>query len=169
MLAGKNISIANDNPPSRKKEDEPSDFNFEIGSVNAKEGTFSYEREHLNHQNLTDINRFFLPNDGLELRGELVEGKSQVKVNGGSLSAFALAHYKDFNVVIRKNQDRGGLSAFFQNLMASLKMRKQNLESKNANRTGRATLKRERGQSIVSFILSGMKEAALKIPPKGDR
>jgi hypothetical protein len=120
-------------------------------------------------QNLAELNRLFGPNDGINLRGVLLEGRSSIKVRGPQLKASAYARFQDFGVKVKAHEERGGLSAFFQTLMASIKMGKQNVHGKAYVRTATASLARKPRQSLISFILNGMLQAAMKVASQGGR
>lgn len=118
-------------------------------------------------QDLVTLNAFLEPNDGVRLKGELLEGRGSVAIRGASLKASSYVRYKGLIVSIRKNEERGGLSAFFQTFLASVTMRKQNADSGNYDRTGEVELERKPKETVISFALRGMKEAAMKVPSRG--
>jgi len=64
---------------------------------------------------------------------------------------------------IKKSEERGGLSAFFQTFLASVTMGKQNAAGDGYDRTGSVELERKPKETIISFTLRGMKEGALMV------
>jgi hypothetical protein len=92
-------------------------------------------------QNLSELNHFFGPNDGIHLTGKLIRGRSEVQVLGEQLTSYVQALYRDFNVHVGKNKERGSLSAFFQNLLVSAKTEKQNVRGRDFDRTGQARIR----------------------------
>lgn len=117
-------------------------------------------------QNIAALNRFFVPNDGIEVGGELVEGKSQVSVRGTNLKATVYASYQNLNLMLKKNEERSLASAMLLNFVESLVIRRKNIKSPNYVRQSEVALAQQPQESIVSFILRGMKEAAIKVSVK---
>lgn len=118
-------------------------------------------------QDLSKLNPFFGPSEGIKLKGEVLEAHSSVTIRGELLNSSAYMRYRGFSVEIKKNEDRGALSAFFQSLMAGVIIGKQNSDGGNYDRRGAAELRRKPKESVAGFTLRGMKEAALKISAKG--
>lgn len=118
-------------------------------------------------QDLAALNAFFKPNDGVQLKGTLLEGRSSVAIRGAGLKASSYVRYKGLIVRIKKNEERSGLSAFFQTFLASVTMRKQNADGGNYDRTGEVDLERKPKETVISFALRGMKEAAMKVSSQG--
>ncbi len=119
--------------------------------------------------NLADLNRFFMPDDDVQLGGRLIHGRSAVSIRGRRLTASVYARFRGLDIKIRKNADRSALSAFFQNTLVSLKMGKQNVASDQFDRRGTVTLTRKPRQTVLSFILTGMRDASFKVASKGGR
>ena len=117
-------------------------------------------------QDLSALNVFFGPNDAILLHGALLEGRSSVAIRGERLNSSAYVRYRGLRVQIKKNDERGALAAFFQNLMASITMGRQNAEG-NYDRRGMADLERKPKETLVSFTLRGMKEAAMQVSTRG--
>ncbi len=123
----------------------------------------------INGQNLAELDPFFKPEDGIQLHGTILEGRSTVKVRGAGLSASAYVRYRGLSVKIEQNKRRSGLSAFFQSLLASVTMVKQNSDGGHYDRFGAADLQRKPKETVISFILRGMKVAAMEVSSKGSR
>ena len=123
----------------------------------------------INGQNLAELNPFLKPDDGIQLRGTILEGRSTVKVRGAGLRASAYVRYRGLGVKIKQNKGRSGLSAFFQSLVASVTIGKQNSDGGHYDRFGAADLRRKPKETVISFILRGMKVAAMEVSSKGSR
>jgi hypothetical protein len=120
----------------------------------------------LEGQDLADLSTFFSKNDGLYLKGHLVRGESSIQVEGARLKGWTLAQYRDFSVRFEANQERSPLGAFFSNLGATVALDGNNLKSKKRDQIREVELEREAEESLVSFILRGMKDAALDVASK---
>lgn len=118
-------------------------------------------------QDLGILNGFFTPIGGIKLEGNLIEVRGSAAIRGEHLASSVFMRYKGLSVNIRKNKERGGLSAFFQNLMSSLKVGKQNVNRGNFDRVGTVELERKPKETFISLTLRGMKEAAMKVSSRG--
>lgn len=114
-------------------------------------------------QDLAALNAFFKPNDAVQLKGMLLEGRSEVAIRGARLKASSYVRYKGLKVRIKKNEERGAFSAFFQTFLASVTMGKQNAAGGDYDRTGAVDLERKPKETLISFTLRGMTESALKV------
>ena len=120
-------------------------------------------------QDLAKMNRFFEVNDGVDLHGLLIDGLASVAIRGAGLTSAAYVRYSGLGVKFEKNKDRGSPSAFFQNLLASVMTGKQNVKGGKYDRRGAASLARKPKETLVSFALRGMKEAAMKVASQGGK
>lgn len=120
-------------------------------------------------QDLAALNPFFKPNDGVQLHGVLIEGRSAVEIRGAGLNASAYVRYRGLSVNIKKNEDRTALSAFFQNLLAAVTIGRQNIKGGEYDRLGMVDLERKPKETLISFTLRGMKEAAMKVSVRGPK
>ena len=114
-------------------------------------------------QNLADLNPFFKENAGVELTGQMLEGKGKAKVEGDTVEASVFARYKGFDLKLHKNGDRSGAAAFFTNLGISIATHEKNLEKERKDQKRGVTLQRESNEPVVGFILRALKEAALRV------
>jgi hypothetical protein len=119
--------------------------------------------------NLDNLNKYFQPNDGVSLAGNLLEGQSSVDVKGRYLAATAFARFEHFGVQIEKSEERNETSAALQTFLASLKLGKQNVDGQPYSRTGKANLLKKPEQSLISFILKGMQQAAMEVSAKAGK
>ena len=116
-----------------------------------------------NDQDLADLTPFFKENAGVNLEGILMKGHGKVKVRGPHLTATLLAEYRGLNIKLDKMYDRNEITAFFMNLGTAVAMGEKNVGKPKSDRQREVELEREEKESIVSFILRGLKEAALKV------
>jgi len=112
---------------------------------------------------LAEVNEYFFPSDAIKLSGKLHEGKAAVNVTGASLKSEVSVVYQGLDVIFSANRERSGATAFFSNLLRGLKIDDQNTTEPRYDQKRTAALQRKKGESIVSFILRGMKEAALEV------
>ncbi|MGE3262107.1 MAG: hypothetical protein AB7K68_10035 [Bacteriovoracia bacterium] len=110
-------------------------------------------------QRLPELNEYFTPIDGVELSGRVIQGNASAEVDGKLLSAWADIRYEKFDVRFLRTKQRGGLKAFLSNIVADLKLdpKKVTADSKSVG------IHRRPLESMVSFVLRGLKEAALKV------
>ncbi|MGZ3724084.1 MAG: hypothetical protein ACXVA9_14170 [Bdellovibrionales bacterium] len=114
-------------------------------------------------QNLEDLSVFFKPNAGVELLGTLTKGHSRSKLRGTHLSSWLFAEYKDFKLHVDKMYDRNDLQKFFTNLGSSIAIAEKNKDKPAEDKIKAVELNREKGESVVGFILRGLKVAALGV------
>jgi len=120
-------------------------------------------------QDLQGFNRFFQPTEGISLKGTLLEGRSETEIRGSRLNASVFLRYRGLELNIRKTKARSALSAYFQNLLASAALGKQNAENSGYDRSGTAKLERKQDETLAGFTLRGMKEAAIQVAKQGGR
>jgi len=113
--------------------------------------------------NLADVSQFFQTTDGVRISGILHEGRSSIKVRGRRLSGSARVKYDNLDVQLEKTKSRGAVSTFFSNLMKSFKLNPSSMDKRATDQAGRVELEREAGETLVLFILRGMREAAFKV------
>jgi len=109
---------------------------------------------------------FFLPEAGLKLSGLLHEGEAKVAIRENRAHSTVSATFEKLEFDVKPTPTRSGLQAFIANVVTSLGMGGQNLYDKPEDRKKTAELTREADESVIAFILRGMKEAALKIPTR---
>lgn len=114
-------------------------------------------------QDLSALTGFFKPNAGVELKGLLKRGHATTRMVGPRLTASLFAEFTDFELKVNKMYDRNGLQAFFMNLGTSIAMKEKNLKDAPEDKMKTVNLEREKDESIVSFILRGLKEAAIGV------
>lgn len=114
-------------------------------------------------QDLADLTPFFKENAGVILKGFMRQGHGHVDLEGRKLTATVWAKYEDLDVTLVKMYDRSEVAAFFINLGQAVAMETKNKDRPKSDQVRDVTIQREDKESIVSFILRGMKEAALKV------
>ncbi len=114
-------------------------------------------------QKLASVNPYFEPEEGVTLRGLLLSSRALVKVRGWRAEGNVEANYAGLAIKFHKNRHRGGLDALLLNLGAALKLDQANTEESRLERLGAVVTTRHPRESIVSFILRTMREAALRV------
>ena len=117
----------------------------------------------IQNQNLHDLSAFFEARGQIKMKGDLVEGKSNIQIRDKKLSGWVFTRYKDLGIIFEKNQTRSPSATFFANLLQSFKIHSSDLSSRPENQIRSIVLDRENGESIISFILHGMKNAVLHV------
>ncbi len=114
-------------------------------------------------QNLSDINSFFEFDDGIKLRGTLVQGRGLTAIRGTKLKASVEAKYLGLGIEFEKTKERSAIAAFFSNLIQSIKIDPSSIGEKPSDQVRSVEIECEPGETIMQFILRGMKDAALKV------
>jgi hypothetical protein len=117
----------------------------------------------VDEQSLATLSEFFKPNAGVELTGTLVKGHSLSKLRGAELTTSLYADYKDFKLKLDKMYDHNTVQTFFTNLGTTIAMREKNQSAPTDEKMTTVRSKREKGESLVSFMLRGLKEASLDV------
>lgn len=118
---------------------------------------------HLSEQNLSDLNAYFNYSDGITLAGMLYDGQTEIKIREKNLSGWVHANYKNLDIHFSKTKDRGSVATFFSNLVKSIKLDASDVGEPSSEQTRAVELQRKERESIINFILRGMKDAALKV------
>jgi hypothetical protein len=117
----------------------------------------------MTEQNLVDMSPFFETTDGIRLGGKLHKGRSLVKVRERKLTGWVQVQYDGLDVKYEETKSRGKISAFFSNLVNSIKLHPSSMGKNPADQTRDIELMREPREALIHFILRGMKEGALKV------
>ena len=117
----------------------------------------------LAEQDLSTLNPFLGPNDGIKLSGRIIEARGSAAIRGAGLKASVYARYRGLKIRIKKNEERSAFSAFLQTSLAPLTVGKQNADGGPYDRVGTAELERKPEETLSGFTLRGMKEAALQV------
>lgn len=115
------------------------------------------------NQDLSDLNIFLKPNAGVMLKGNLQKGIGFVNMNGKHETAKVNASYENLEVKVEPFVQRSELESYFTNIGASLAMKPENLTSSPQSQSRDVDTDRQEGESIVGFMLRGLKEAAIKV------
>jgi hypothetical protein len=121
----------------------------------------------MSEQNLNDLTPFFKKNAGVNLEGILTKGHAEVSVRGAQLHALVQIQYDGLKIKVDPNYDRSPTAAFFTNLATAVGVQKKNLDANPSEQIQPVDLTREAGETLVSFILRGIKEGALKVSTGG--
>lgn len=114
-------------------------------------------------QPLGKLNRYLYPDAAIRLSGMLVEGKAHVSVSDKHLQSSVEATYEGLKVEIDESAQRSAALAALMDFAAKVKTREKNSDEPRAAREERASCVRQPDESIVPFILRGMKEAAMAV------
>lgn len=120
-------------------------------------------------QDLNDLSLFFEPNAGVRLKGKIDEGLGMVSVKGDALKATDWIVYEDLDAKVLRGKEYSGFVAFFENLGLGLAMQQKNTELEKAEQTKSVELKQEANESLISFVLRGLKEAAMKVATRSNK
>ena len=114
-------------------------------------------------QDLGGMNRYFEPMDQIKLKGNLVRSEARLTSHGQGLEATVDVRYRGLDVEFLSGRERSGFSAFLGNLLKGLGLDDENIDEERSLARGQVSLARKAGESIVSFVLRGLKEAAMKV------
>ena len=114
-------------------------------------------------QNLADVSPFFQTTDGVRLAGKLLKGQSLIKVREKRLTGWVRAEYEGLDIKIEETKSRGKISAFFSNLVNSVKLHRSTTGKTPVDQTRGTELTRDPRETLIHFILRGMEEGALKV------
>lgn len=117
----------------------------------------------MTEQNLADVSPFFQTTDGIRLAGKLHKGQSLIKVREKRLTGWVQVEYEGLDLKIEETKSGGKISAFFSNLVNSIKLHRSTTGKKPTDQTRDAELIREPRETLIHFILRGMEEGALKV------
>lgn len=117
---------------------------------------------HVRDQDLADLTVFLKPNAGVELNGRIIEAAAKSRARGEQLNTRLNITFRDFNLKLDEMYDRSEVSAFFTTLGAALVLKKDNVGEPAPERSSTVDTRREKGESIVHFLLTGLKEASLE-------
>lgn len=111
-------------------------------------------------QNLDDLSIFLKDNAGVSLSGTLLRGETLLQVRDKNLRTFLLATYNHFDIQFDPMYDRNEITAFFMNFYSTILVNRKNT-AKNDPKREFVDITREPKESLVSFMLRGLKEAAI--------
>jgi hypothetical protein len=114
-------------------------------------------------QNLGDLSAFFMAEEGIRLKGVLKESHASVAIRERKLSAWVLAKYRDLGIQFHRIGSKGALAVFFTNLVTATQLNRTNIETLNKDQVRGVDLLRRTNETLIQFILRGMKDAALKV------
>lgn len=115
----------------------------------------------LHGQNLADINRFFMPAEGLRVQGRLIHGVAHVDLRGARLWSWVKATYQDLQLKVFPTDERSHITAFFQNLLQSTQLISSH-DVRKVSRPEQVEITREE-ETFLQFILRGLRDAALQV------
>jgi hypothetical protein len=114
-------------------------------------------------QNLADFSSFFEAGNGMKIEGTLLKGRGVAQVSDDQLEGSSEARYRNLKIHLGKTRDRGAIASFFQNLVQSVEIHSNDLDKKRPEQTRKVQLKRDPDEALISFVIRGLQQAALRI------
>ena len=115
----------------------------------------------LQHQPLAEMDPYFFNSDGVRLDGHLERATATMRIRNGVLSGDLAARYHDLAVHFAKTAERSAIGAFFSEAAERMALRSEQPPPDTAAPAAAAfRVVRTRGDSIINFLLSGLKPAA---------
>jgi hypothetical protein len=115
----------------------------------------------LQHQALSELDPYFFENDGVRLEGVLERATTTMHIRRGILSGELAGRYRDLVVHYYPTTDRSRVGAFFTETLQKVLI--QRTQGHVNPVSERFSVTREPDQSVINFMLSGLKPAARKI------
>ena len=120
----------------------------------------------LENQNLTDLNTFFTPNDGVELKGLMIHVLAKLKTRGDTTKSHVEATYRDAEYKERPTKERPGIKAAIATVAADIFMTKTNVDFPPELQKADIDVKREAGEPLVHHLLNSAKLGMLEVAKK---
>ncbi len=117
----------------------------------------------IDKMDLSHLNPMFEPSDGIKLRGMIVHGQADTDVMGRSLTSTVDIGYYGLDIIFEKTKDRGALKNLLAKFLKSVKLKSEHAAPPSKEPPNKVTLERKPKESLVSFILRGMKQGAFGI------
>jgi hypothetical protein len=115
----------------------------------------------LQHQPLAEMDPYFFNSDGVRLDGHLERATATMRIRKGVLTGDLAARYHDLAVHFSKTAERSSIGAFFSETAEKLGLRSEEPpQGAAAPATAGFRVARVRDDSIINFLLSGLKPAA---------
>jgi hypothetical protein len=114
-------------------------------------------------QDLADLTVFLKPNAGVELKGQIVNAVARSRAHGDKLNTRLNITFKDFTLKLHEMYDRSDVRAFFTTIGAALALKTENVKALESEKSSTVDTQREKGESVVHFLLTGLKEASLEV------
>lgn len=117
----------------------------------------------LNGQKLHEIDGYFLTAEGLNMKGLLVNSDVFGELNDHSLTGKLKAHYHSLDLHFHEHKKRSAFEALLSNIGKDIKLKETNIGVPKPKIQHPIASVRQPQESIISFILRGMKEAAIEV------
>ncbi len=114
----------------------------------------------LEHFDLSELTPFLKIDDGVLLEGKVNFARGLVQINDKQISANVSGNYQKLGIKLLKTGDRSPLEAFLMNLGAKMVL------TKDGKNQAPSSIERHEDESIVHFILRGLKVACLRLAKK---
>lgn len=121
----------------------------------------------INGQDLEDLNAYFRPGEGIKLRGKLHHGRGSIAIRGKTLRGWVQAKYAGLNFSFERTDKRGALAVFFSNVGKSIKLRTSSVDRNPRDQVREVELRRDGRETVLQFILRGLRDAALDVATSG--
>jgi hypothetical protein len=118
---------------------------------------------HLFKQNLNSVSDFFVSSSGVGMKGFIHDAWGEVRIHGQSSKTNSTIRYQDLALKFRTTDERGFIVTAFSNALQAISLHTSNLGRIKSDQTQSVELVRKSDETIISFVLRGLQEAALKI------
>jgi hypothetical protein len=120
----------------------------------------------IQEQKIGDMTKFLKPNAGVMLAGELLHAENHIVARGSNLESKISGEFKNLAITFVPTPERKSLGAALMNAGSDIAVKSENVQMAPNEQTATIQAKREKDESYVSFILRGLKEAAIKLSLK---
>jgi hypothetical protein len=117
----------------------------------------------LHQLSLSEVNSYFEPSEGIQLKGTLESGESKIIVRDKEISGFVRARYTDFNLHFKKTKERSWLVTLFDNIGKGFKIHSSDLKDEAKNQERNCSVQKNAEHTLLHFIFHCMGEAATKL------
>lgn len=118
---------------------------------------------HLVKQDLNSVSDFFVSSSGVGMKGFIHDAWGEVRIRGQSSKSQATIRYQGLALKFRRTDDRGFIITAFSNALQAIALHSSNLGRLKSDQTQSVELVRHSDESIISFVLRSLQDAALKI------
>ena len=97
------------------------------------------------------------------MKGFIHDAWGEVRIHGQSSKTNSTIRYQDLALKFRTTDERGFIVTAFSNALQAISLHTSNLGRIKSDQTQSVELVRKSDETIISFVLRGLQEAALKI------
>ncbi len=117
----------------------------------------------IHNQVLSELNPYFATAEGVRLNGVLLDAVGQAALRGKTLKATVNAKYRGLDIDVQPDPTRNALVAAIATFIASIQLDQENYDSPPELRVKSAEIRQKKNESVIAFVLRGLKDAALKV------